>query len=132
MRLLALLLLLPVSAAVQAIDLSASCNFTIVTTYRFASGTTDKGIINQSMVIRDNKTSAETSGADGSARATNSKVWSYVRDTTWLGDFGELLTINGWGKGFGTHSAVLQEVTPGYWASTYVGECTGDFGGDSP
>ena len=129
-RLLSLITLLAISASTQALELNASCNFKTYTMYRLDSGVTDKGSVNQSMVIRDGQTSRETLAADGSTRATNSKTWSHVRGTVWVGDFGELLTVDGWGKGFGTHEAVIQNTLPGFWAATRIGECTGDFGGE--
>ena len=130
--LISLVLLAPAafSASTQALELNASCNFKKYIMYRLASGTTATSEINQSMVIRDGQTSRETSAADGTVRATNSKTWSHVRDTVWVGDFGELLTVDGWGKGFGTHEAVIQNTLPGFWAATRIGECTGDFGGE--
>ena len=120
-------LLLSTVAYAEANVLSASCSFKTFSMYRLITGTSERAVISQSMVIRDGETSAETLSADGSARATNSKTWRHVRGTIWVGDFGELLTVDGWQKGFGTYGAVLQDTVAGFWASTYIGECTGDF-----
>ena len=123
-------LLLSTVVRAEADALNASCNFKTYSMYRLTTGTSERAVISQSMVIRDGETSAETLSADGSARATNSKTWRHVHGTTWVGDFGELLTVDGWQKGFGTYGAVLQDAVAGFWASTYIGECTGDFGGE--
>lgn len=117
----------PASAKTHEI-LNATCNFSSAWTYQFDDDTADRySVINQSMSIKDGATTQDTLAADGLVRATNSKTWSYMRGTQWVGDDGDLLTIDGFGKGYGTHRAVLQEALAGFWASTWFGTCTGNF-----
>jgi len=117
----------PASAKTYEV-LNATCHFSSAWTYQFDDDTVGTySVINQSMSVKDGATTEDTLAADGLVRATNSKSWSYVRGTQWIGDFGELLTIDGFGKSYGTHRAVLQDSIAGFWASIWFGKCTGNF-----
>ena len=125
----ALLITLAVPASAKTHEvLNATCNFSSARTYQFDDDSTDRhSFINQSMSITDGATTKDTLAADGLTRATNSKTWSHVSGTQWIGNFGELLTIDSFGKGYGTHNAVLQYAIAGFKASTWFGTCTGNF-----
>ena len=107
--------------------LNATCVFNRLVTYGLTDQSVRKDSVTQTMTISNGQTTEETLLADGSIRATNSKSWTFVSGLTWVGNFGEMLTIDGFGKGWGSHQAVLQSTVGSMWAYGAVGVCTGNF-----
>lgn len=125
-----LLVLVAAYSTASEKSLDATCNFSKHVNFTLMTARSDVSPINQSMTIRRGKTTKETLGSDGAVRATNSKTWTHVRGTTWVGDYGELLTIQDSEQGWGNHDAVLQDATLPFWVGSFIGSCTGDFSGD--
>lgn len=111
-------------------SLDATCNFSKHVNYTLGTARSDVSSVNQSMTISQGRTSKETLRSDGAVRATNSKTWTHVRGTIWVGDFGDLLTIQSSEGGWGNYAAVLQDATVPFWVGAFIGSCTGDFSED--
>ena len=111
-------------------SLDATCNFSKHVNFTLGTSRSDVSSVNQSMTIIKGRTSRETLRSDGAVRATNSKTWTHVRGTIWVGDFGDLLTIQSSEGGWGNYDAVLQDATVPFWVGAFIGSCTGDFSED--